>query len=305
MAVDPPAGVCLSDGTALVTATPAPGWAFLQWLGDSAGRNPVASVHMSRNKRGQAVFGAALSNTVVGSGPAVISPEGEWYPYGKIVRLTPQPFAGNCFALWGNAASGTNTPLSFTVANANPTVTAVFAALPANRHTLTVVADGFGQVNASPFANHYGTGTNVTLTALPDAGQSLVSWSGDASGTQNPLTLVVNSSKVITAQFTRRPRLALIPGGGVPNGEEFQLLLTGEFGRRYFIEATTNLAPAVPAWEPVATLTNVFGSVQFNDPLVTNRTQRFHRAVEAPQLTVDPAARWSNGPAAITATLRL
>jgi hypothetical protein len=278
VAVDPPSGAYLGDGTAVVTSTAEPGWKFLQWLGDAAGTNPVASLSMSRNKRAQAVFGTALSNTVVGSGSVVINPESEWYPYGTTVSLTPQPFAGNYFALWGNAASGTNTPLSLTVTNANPTVTAVFAALPANRNTLTMVTDGFGQVNASPFANHYGAGTNVTLTAMPDAGQSFVGWSGDASGTQNPLTVVVNSSKVITAQFTRRPRLAPISSGGIPNGE-FQLLLTGEFGGRYSIESTTNLAPAAPAWEPLATLTNTFGSVQFNDPFVTNHTQRFYRAV--------------------------
>lgn len=122
----------------------------------------------------------------------------------------------------------------------------------------------------------------MTLTVLPDAGQSFLGWSGDASGTPNPLTVVVNSSKVITAQFTKRPRLASFPGGSVPNGEEFQLLVTGEFGGRYSIESTTNLAPAVPAWEPLATLTNTFGSVQFNDPSPTNRLQRFYRAIEAP-----------------------
>jgi hypothetical protein len=57
------------------------------------------------------------------------------------------------------------------------------------------------------------------------------------------------------------------------------LLLTGEFGGRYSIEATTDFAPIAPAWEPLATLTNIFGSVQFNDPAPTNRPQRFYRAV--------------------------
>jgi hypothetical protein len=42
VAMVPPAGAYLSDGTALVTATPAAGWAFLQWLGDATGTNPGA-----------------------------------------------------------------------------------------------------------------------------------------------------------------------------------------------------------------------------------------------------------------------
>jgi hypothetical protein len=89
----------------------------------------------------------------------------------------------------------------------------------------------------------------------------------------------MTQSRVITANFTKRPRLDPILCEGVPNGEEFQLLLTGEFGGRYSIEATTNLAPAAPAWEPLATLTNTFGSAQFNEPFPTNRSQRFYRAI--------------------------
>ena len=279
VAVDPPAGAYHSNGT--VTATSAPGWMFLQWLGDATGTNSAATVDMSRKRCVEAVFGTALSNTVAGSGTLFRRPQGTLYPYGTTVRLTPWPAAGNYFALWGNAASGTNQPLDFTVTSANPTVTAVFAALPANQHALTVLAEGFGQVSASPRANRYGTGANVSLTATPDAGQSFLGWSGDAGGTANPLTVTMNQSRVITANFTKRPRLEAVLCGGVANGEEFQLLLTGEFGAGYVIEATTSFAPppAVSIWTPVATVTNSLGSVQFNDPFVTNRTQRFYRAL--------------------------
>ncbi len=281
VAVDPPAGAWSGNGTAVVTATPAPGWTFLQWLGDATGTNPVASVSMSRNKCVQAVFGTGLGYTVVGSGSVARSSAAALYPHGTEVRLTAVPAAGNYFALWGNAANGTNNPFTFTVTNANAVVTAVFAALPANQHALTVLSEGFGSVSASPRANRYGAGTGVTLTATPDAGQSFVSWSGDASGTQNPLTVVMNSSKVITANFTKRPTLAPVLCGGAANGEEMQLLLTGEFGAGYVIEATTSFAlpPASTTWTPLATVTNSFGAVQFNDPFVTNRTQRFYRAV--------------------------
>jgi hypothetical protein len=279
VAMDPPSGAYLSNGTAMVTATPAPGWTFLQWLGDVTGTNPVATVSMSRNRCVQAIFGTGLSNTVVGSGSVARSPATELYPYGTAVRITAVPQVGNYFALWGNAASGTNNPLTFTVTNANPTITAVFAALPANRHALTVLPDGFGSVSTSPRANRYGTGTNVVLTALPDAGQSFLGWSGDAGGSQNPLTVMVSSNKVITAQFTKRPALAPMLCGHTANGEEIQLLLTGEFGERYSIDATASLElpPATTAWTTLATVTNSFGTVQFNDPFATNGTQRFYR----------------------------
>jgi len=279
VAVNPPAGAYFSNDLAVVTATIAPGWTFLHWLGDETGTNPTATVSMIRNKCLRAVFGTGLSNTIVGSGSVVRSPAADWYPHGTPVRLMAVPQAGNYFALWGNAASGTNNPLTFTVTNPNPTVTAVFAALPASQHALTVLPDGFGQVTSTPRGNRFGNGTNVTLLAAPESGQEFLGWSGDAGGTNNPLVVMMNQSRVITANFTKRPRLAPLSCESVPNGEEFQLLLTGEFGGRYSIEATTNLAPITPAWEPLATLTNTFGSAQFNDPSPTKRPQRFYRAV--------------------------
>ena len=134
-------------------------------------------------------------------------------------------------------------------------------------------------MTSGPRGNRFGNGTNVTLLAAPESGQEFLGWSGDATGTSNPLVVTMNRSRVITATFTKRPRLAPLLCEGVPNGEEFQLLVTGEFGGRYSIEATTDFTPAVPAWEPLATLTNTFGAAQFNDPVPTNRPQRFYRAV--------------------------
>lgn len=48
--VGPPAGAYYADGTATVTATPAPGWTFLKWLGDASGTNLTTSVSVSRNR---------------------------------------------------------------------------------------------------------------------------------------------------------------------------------------------------------------------------------------------------------------
>ena len=261
---------------------PAPGWTFLQWLGDATGTNPTASVGMNQNKCVQAVFGTTLGKSVVGSGAVVSSPVSEFYPYGTKVRLSAVPQTGNYFALWGNAASGTNNPLSFTITNPSPTVTAVFASLSGSgAFALTVVPSGFGQVTVSPRANRYGNGTNVTLTALPDAGQSFVSWSGDLSATDNPVVVKMNQSKVITANFTKRSRLTPLSCQGRFNSDELQLLLTGEFGQSYVIETASELVTGATVWTSLATVTNNFGAVQFNDPFDPNRPQRFYRAQPA------------------------
>ncbi|MEY2411189.1 MAG: large repetitive protein [Verrucomicrobiota bacterium] len=280
ISIEPPFGAYFSNETATATATPLPGWTFLQWLGDASGPNPVAHINMTRDKRARAVFGTGLSNFVVGSGSIIINPPGNLYPYGAKVWLTAVPHTGNYFAFWGNAATGTNNPLSFTITNANPILTAVFASLSGTAAwALTVIPNGLGLVTNSPRANRYGAGTILTLTAVAESGQSFLGWAGDASGSGNPMVVTMTQSKVITANFTKRPRLEAVLCGSVGNGEEFQLLLTGNIGDSYGLEATTSLSTGAMDWIRLGTVTNTFWIQQFNDPLGTNGNRRFYRAV--------------------------
>ncbi|MBK7075437.1 MAG: hypothetical protein IPH44_24420 [Myxococcales bacterium] len=39
------------------------------------------------------------------------------------------------------------------------------------------------------------------MTAAPSAGYQFIGWSGDATGTTNPLTVTMTASKTITANF--------------------------------------------------------------------------------------------------------
>ena len=71
--------------------------------------------------------------------------------------------------------------------------------------TLTTGANGNGSVSASPApgtGGQYAPNTSVTLTATPATGATFTGWSGDATGTVNPLTVTMNSDKNITANFT-------------------------------------------------------------------------------------------------------
>lgn len=70
-----------------------------------------------------------------------------------------------------------------------------------NVYALNVTANN-GTVTKNPNALTYNSGTNVILTASPLAGYTFSSWSGDATGTTNPLTVTMNGTKNITANFT-------------------------------------------------------------------------------------------------------
>ncbi|MDQ4139347.1 MAG: T9SS type A sorting domain-containing protein, partial [Bacteroidota bacterium] len=58
-----------------------------------------------------------------------------------------------------------------------------------------------GTVTKSPNQTSYASGTNVQLTATPATGYRFSGWSGDASGTTNPITVSMTGDKNITANF--------------------------------------------------------------------------------------------------------
>lgn len=149
------------------------------------------------------------------------------------------------------------------------------ASQPHSEPSPTVIANGNGQVTVNPQANRYPTGTNVTLTALPAGSQSFLNWSGDASGTNNPLVVTMNQSRVITAHFSKRPTLAFATCFERVDAEAIHLLLTGEAVAAYEIQYSTNLLD----WAPLTTVTNLWGTVQHMDASATNSSQRFYRAL--------------------------
>lgn len=70
-----------------------------------------------------------------------------------------------------------------------------------SREALITQVVGLGCVQRGPDSPDYLRGTDVQLTAQPAAHWSFTRWSGDASGTQNPITVTMDRSKAVTARF--------------------------------------------------------------------------------------------------------
>jgi hypothetical protein len=274
ISLTPPGGSYLSNAPVTVVATPSAGWSFLQWLGDASGTNATNVITMTRGKFVQAVFGTTLSTTAAGGGSVSLSPPDGIYPYGTIVWLSAIPQSGNYFGLWGNAASGNVNPLAFGVSNANPSVSSLFTTVPGGQAALTVVPVGKGRVAVSPRTNVCNIGQLETVTATPDAGQRFLGWSGDASGTQNPLTLSMNSSKMIFANFSQTPSLSARSSFEGLKPEGFVLTVNGDFGARYALDGSSNLT----AWTNLGSVTNSWGTIQFLDSSAGAFKMRFYRA---------------------------
>jgi hypothetical protein len=95
--------------------------------------------------------------------------------------------------------------------------------------TLTVAADPVagGTVAKSPDQATYPFGADVDITATPAPGYFFLNWSGDAGGSANPLTVVMDSHKNIVAHFatsiTPHPIvISQVYGGGGNSGANYK-----------------------------------------------------------------------------------
>ena len=87
----------------------------------------------------------------------------------------------------------------------------------------------------------------------------------------------MTQSRTIVARFTKRPRLTILNCNGVANTDELQVLVTGESGASYVIEA--GLTPGAPAWVERGVLETPFGSAEYIEPVARDWGQRIYRAV--------------------------
>ena len=278
-------GLVLNKGTAMIAnCTFSDNKATGGRGGDGIG--PGGAIYPSPGSGGSALGGgilveagdASLINCLVVSNQVVGGPGGG--------RPMPSPFYGPTGEAHGGgvanqsgALSLVNTIIAGNTAGTNfaPSAVANQSGTP-GRFALTVISDGLGAVKASPQTNSYNIGQEVTLAAVPEAGQSFVGWSGDAAGAVNPLVFTMDTNKMITAQFTRRPQFTIPDGFGFVEHGGFRILFEGLIGHSYSIERSSDLKQ----WSAVASVTNTVGVVQLDFPS-TNAIQEFYRAVPVGQ----------------------
>ncbi|MFD2561685.1 InlB B-repeat-containing protein [Aquimarina rubra] len=202
--VTPSNGVYIDGTTATITATPNAGYQFDGWSGDASGATNPLTITMDADKTVTALFSVTQRSLTINATNGSITtnpnPTNGTYDDGTSVILTATPDAGYQFDGWSGDASGTTNPLTITM-DADKTVTALFSAI---QRTLTITAtNGSVTTNPNPTNGTYDDGTSVVLTATPDAGYQFDGWSGDASGTTNPLTITMDADKTVTGLFSQ------------------------------------------------------------------------------------------------------
>jgi hypothetical protein len=72
--LNPPGPFYASNTVVTVIATPAPGWTFLGWLGDTDSSNQTIQVTLTSDKALQALFGTQLATMTAGGGSILRNP---------------------------------------------------------------------------------------------------------------------------------------------------------------------------------------------------------------------------------------
>jgi hypothetical protein len=152
--------------------------------------------------------GYTLTVNTVGDGTVTKNPAQDTYTTNPVqnVQLTPNVGSGYSFSGWSGDLSGSANPANI-VMNRNKTVTATFTQTPPNQYTLTVTvspSSSAGTVSLNPSGGSYTAGTQVTLTAMPNANYAFSSWSGVdlISGTTTASVTMGSANRSVTANFT-------------------------------------------------------------------------------------------------------
>ena len=198
-----------------LSATASNGWTFLGWQGDASGTNDPLSLTVNGTNNIQAIFGTVVATNAVGSGQIVFNLPNP-VPYGTTLTASAVPNTGKYFVTWSGAASGSNSPTQITVTTANPTISGLFTTLPGGTYSLGAIVMGNGAVSITPQQNYYTAGTSVQVSAIPVPGiTSFYGWTQDASGTNTPIEVLMNSNQIVQANFGSLPIVSISPSNQV------------------------------------------------------------------------------------------
>ncbi|MGM0462867.1 MAG: InlB B-repeat-containing protein, partial [Fibrobacterota bacterium] len=145
------------------------------------------------------------------NGSISTDPDGSSFEEGTEVELTAEADFAYEFSHWSGDVSGSDNPVTITM-DSDKNVTANFE--EATTYALDIT-DENGVVEIDPDREAFLENEEVTLTAYQDSGFVFMGWSGDAEGTDNPLTLTMSEDKSVTAMFEPRDEYALYDQGEI------------------------------------------------------------------------------------------
>ncbi len=202
-----------------IQAVPLADYNFSSWSGSlSSTANPL-EITLTQNLQLQAnfvkkQFELNVSVTGEGSVDQKLLSSGKSYEVGSQVELSATPATGWEFQQWTGGIESTENPVTINLTEAKE-VTAVFIR---KQYNLNLTITGEGTVNEQIISQpaQYDFQTQVRLTAVAANDWEFESWSGDVSGSNNPIELSIDKEYQLSANF----KLKDTDLDGVPDRED-------------------------------------------------------------------------------------
>jgi len=216
--VNPSSGTCYTGREVRFEASPFPGYEFDSWTGDTISTENPLLLTVDSDMNLMANFKLLppeyIISTYAINGSVELSPYKSSYEEGSIVLLTAVPKSGFVFDFWSRDLSGNENPYLLTM-DTSKNITANFIPV---RYSLITNSEN-GRVEQYPDQVDFSAGESVLLKAFPDDGFAFESWSGDITDSVDRVSIVMDSDKEITANFTLVQGLlqAEIPESGMLN----------------------------------------------------------------------------------------
>lgn len=187
-----------------IQAVPLADYNFSNWSGSlSSTANPL-EITLTQNLQLQAnfikkQFELNVSVTGEGSVDQKLLSSGKSYEVGSQVELSATPATGWEFEQWTGGIESTENPVTINLNEAKE-VTAIFVR---KQYNLNLTITGEGTVNEQIISQpaQYDFETQVRLTAVAANDWEFESWSGDISGSNNPIELSIDKEYQLGANF--------------------------------------------------------------------------------------------------------
>lgn len=147
------------------------------------------------------------------NGTVIADPVKELYQANDSITLTATAKDGYTFAGWSVLDNRLDNPLTIRVYG-DQEITANFTT---TKYSLSLSATN-GNIVTNPGKTYYYKNDTVQLQAVPDAGYRFSHWSIGHSGSANPAQVIMNSSKIVKANFV--PDVTKTPGEARPDRVE-------------------------------------------------------------------------------------
>lgn len=214
-----PSSGTYEEGTSVdIIADPSSGYEFDYWSGDVSGTSKTISTTMDSDKNIKAHFieiEHELNVSVEGNGS--VSPASGTYDKGASISLEANADKNWIFHEWKGDISRYENPTSVTM-DSDKNITAVFKENKPDMYEIRIITEPTegGIVDITETVGSEGAtamgpgafpaGTEITLEAIPYPGFNFDYWGGDASGTSKEVTVIMDSDKVVTANFVGEPK---------------------------------------------------------------------------------------------------